>query len=392
MKPGRRSLHAALLALAPLAACNVYDPSLLDAGPADGGGGEACATTCGGKCVDVTTDKSNCGACGKTCANGCVAGLCEADVLVDSRNAPHAIVLDQSQIFFGESSSVQVSVIDKDGKNLQVVTGQAVYPEGLAIDTAFVYWTNLSNLVGVVGQAPKIGGNSVILGKSLPLPSSLAFDGSGMLYVATGTPNKAPNCLPTSYASSVLRCPTTGCYVANGCPTSGGPEVVLTETAVPSGITVAGGALYLTSRTGKWLKTCTLPACGNLTAFSVTLAGPTDVVATTDAVFVADTDGGTIVRCDRITKACATIADSIDQPWRIAVQGNDLYFTAYAKAVKGAAGLYRCALPDCKGGAVKLTAGTSFYGVAADTQYVYFTEEGSTAASSTDGRIRRLAR
>lgn len=391
MNPGRRSLFALAVALQ-LAACNVYDPSLLDAGPVDGGGGEACATTCGGKCVDVMTDKSNCGACGKTCTNGCSGGLCEADVLIDSRNAPHAIVLDQTQIFFTESASVQVSAIDKAGGNLVVVTGQAVYPEGLAIDTAFAYWPNYSSQVGAIGKAPKVGGNSVTLGKSLPFPAALALDANGVIYVTTGTPNKAPNCLPTSYASSVVRCPNAGCYILNGCPTSGGPEVVFTDNAVPTVLTIAGNTLYVTSRAGKWLKTCTLPSCSDLTTFTVTLAGPTDVVATTDAVFVADTDGGTIVRCDRTTKACTTIADTIDQPWRIAAQGNDLYFTAYAKAVKGAAGLYRCTLPDCKGGAVKLTAGTSFYGVAADPQWVYFTEEGSTAASSTDGRIRRLAR
>ncbi|CAN5395813.1 hypothetical protein BH09MYX1_BH09MYX1_25040 [soil metagenome] len=377
------------VALASVCACNVYDPSLLD--PTDGGG-DAC-TTCGGKCVDLTTDPTHCGACGKTCKGTCAASTCQADVLLDGRNAPHMIAVDDTQVFFTEYSAVQITAVDKlTGQNLVVVAGQAVYPEALVLDATDVYWTNANDLVGGIGKAPKTGGGAQ-LGKSLPTPSAIAMDGSGFVYVTTGPTNKAPSCASNAYTFSVVRCPTSGCFVQTGCPTSGGPEVVLTDTSVPSAIAIAGTTLYLASRTGRYIKSCTLPACSDLTEFpNSTLSGPTDLVVTADALFVADTDGGNVLRCDRVTKACVPLAGKIDQPWRMAASGKDLYFTAYGRGVAGAAGLFHCALPDCKGAPQKLASGTGLYGVAVDATNVYFTEEGSTGGSSLDGRVLRIAR
>lgn len=391
----RRSPIALLVGLAAWAlGCNVYEPSLLG-GTADGGS-EACSSTCGGACVDLVSDPKNCGACGKTCKSTCTASLCDPDVVIDQRNAPHAIAVDATQAFFTEYSAVQITGVDKlTGQNLVVVSGQAVYPEGLVLDPTFVYWTNANDKVGALGRAPKIPGPPpppLPLAKSLPTPSAIALDGNGNVYFATGPSNKAPNCLATDYASAIVRCPTSGCYVADGCPTSGGPQVVITESAPPSALVISGTTLYFASRSGKTLKSCTLPACSGLSGFPATLSGPTDVAISSDSVYVADADGGNVVRCDRVTRACAPIATKIDQPWRLAIDGNDLFFTSYGKAVKNAAGLWRCKLPDCAGGPTKLAAGTSFYGITVDAQNVYFTAEGSTAGTSLDGKILRLAR
>src|SRR5579883_1028808 len=54
-------------------------------GPGDGGqdGGNSCPsgqTACSGKCVDVTSDPSNCGSCGLSCEGGaCCASVCVLD-------------------------------------------------------------------------------------------------------------------------------------------------------------------------------------------------------------------------------------------------------------------------------------------------------------------------
>ncbi len=69
--PGRRLALAALaVALAsPLAACMKAEPC---PGP---------LTLCGGACVDASTDRINCGACGVVCGAGsvCAAGRCVLD-------------------------------------------------------------------------------------------------------------------------------------------------------------------------------------------------------------------------------------------------------------------------------------------------------------------------
>ena len=34
-------------------------------------------TSCGGKCVDTSTDMNNCGGCGVVCNTACTAGVCQ---------------------------------------------------------------------------------------------------------------------------------------------------------------------------------------------------------------------------------------------------------------------------------------------------------------------------
>jgi hypothetical protein len=46
--------------------------------------GNACAgTCCGGTCVDILTDESNCGGCGNACAGTCENGTCATDQTCD---------------------------------------------------------------------------------------------------------------------------------------------------------------------------------------------------------------------------------------------------------------------------------------------------------------------
>ncbi len=56
---------------APIAPGDGAAPIDADLGPCDGG-----LTRCGADCVDLVTDKKNCGKCGKPCLIGCSAGKC----------------------------------------------------------------------------------------------------------------------------------------------------------------------------------------------------------------------------------------------------------------------------------------------------------------------------
>ncbi len=368
--------------------CTVYDKSLLV--EASDGGPDACSGTCGGKCVDLSTDPNNCGTCGKACTGACVGGACAADVLLEGRAAPHAIAVDSTQIYFAEYNAVQVVAVDKAGKNAQVLSGQAIYADALVIDASYAYFTTNNDIVGAVGAAFKNGTGAVPVARNVPSPASIAIDGNANVFFGTASPNKAPGCVASDYANQVMKCPLSGCIVT-GCPTSGGPTTVLSESAPITAITIEGTNLFVVSRQGKFVKQCTLPTCTGLVSYTGTFAGPTDVAVTADSLYVTDADGGAILRCDRTTHACASVATGIDQPWRAAAYANALYFTGYGKGVKGAGGLYRCVLPAC-GNVTKLAAGNGVWGLAVDNTNVFFTEEGTTGGTSSDGKISRVAR
>jgi hypothetical protein len=83
MRSFLRALGVGLVVAVQIAACGSGDNSGFDAG-SDGGGGpdvttcSATQTSCGGQCVDTSSDPYDCGACGNACAGGeaCCSGLC----------------------------------------------------------------------------------------------------------------------------------------------------------------------------------------------------------------------------------------------------------------------------------------------------------------------------
>jgi hypothetical protein len=74
------------------------------------GPGETCVNglcvcsgmTCGGSCVNTSSDPNNCGACGHSCHGGpCAGGQCQPLVVYDSTNARiGAIAVDTTHVYF----------------------------------------------------------------------------------------------------------------------------------------------------------------------------------------------------------------------------------------------------------------------------------------------------
>ena len=395
MSSGRSHL---LLALPLLGACSIYDPSLLaavsDAGPTGDAPYDACTAMCNGKCTDSLHDAKNCGACGRVCEGACDDGTCAATVLETARLGPRGIVVDASRFYITNHGSVSIEAGDKtDGSNLVIVAGVAVFPESLVLDGANVYWTNNSNLLGAVGQISQGGGPWYDMARDLPSPTAFALDANNF-YVATGSPNQSPSCTTTSYVNGIITCnKLSGCF-KTGCPATGGPTVLVSATVRPSGVAVDGSTLFWTSRQGKYLKRCALPACSAPeTVIGTGLGGPTDVRVADGYVYVADTDGGAVLRCPT-TGQCATptiITNQQADPLMLAVDATSVYFTNFAKGAIGAGSVVRCTLPDCAGGPVVLAKnGNAPWGLTLDDANVYWVEEGTAGESSSDGRVLRV--
>ena len=386
------------LVLGVLFGCNIYDPSLLtsvsDAGPSGDAPYDACTAMCNGKCTDSLADPNNCGACGRTCEGDCKGGVCAPTVLAQSRFGPRGIVVDATSFYITNHGSVSIETGSKvDGSGLTIVEGQAVFPESLVLDGSNIYWTNNSNLLGYVGQVPSFGGKYYSMAKDLPSPTGLAVDSTNF-YVTTGSPNLSPvPCTATSWVNAVISCSkTTGCYSV-GCASGGGPNVIASDTVRPTGVAVDGSTLFWTSRAGKYLKRCALPACTAPEIVISGLGGPTDVRVAGGYVYVADTDGGSVLRCPT-SGQCATpkvIVNKQADPLMLAVDATSVYFTNFAKGVSGAGTVVRCTLPDCPGGpAVLAKNGNGPWGLTVDEAYLYWVEEGSAGENSTDGLVLRV--
>ena len=100
-------------------------------------------------------------------------------------------------------------------------------------------------------------------------------------------------------------------------------------------------------------------------------------------VYFSDRAGGALYSCP--TSGCGVspklLANNLKDPLLLATDGVTLYATLY----QGGA-IVACTLPDCAGGAVTLASGFSSapYGIATDSTYVYWSEEGSPPAPSSN--------
>lgn len=396
----RRGASPALAAML-LAGCGIYDPSLLtatvtDAGDAGDAPYDACTATCNGECTDILRDRTSCGACGRACEGDCDDGTCAATVLASSRLGPRGIAVDVSRFYIANHGSVTIESASKiDGSDPTVLAGQAVFPESLLLDGTDLFWANNSNIIGMVGRVSQTGGTSYKIARDLPSPTALATDGA-RFYAATGAPNQSTGCASTDYVNAIVTCSkSSGCY-QTGCPSVGGPTVLYTDSVRLTGVVVSGSTLFWTSRQGKYLKRCTLPACASPeTVIATGLLGPTDVRVADGYVYVADTDGGSVVRCPIMGQcaAPAVIVDGQAEPLMLAVDATSVYFTNFAKGVVGAGSVVRCRLPDCAGGPVVLAKnGNAPWGLALDDAYVYWVEEGTAGENSSDGRVLRVTK
>jgi hypothetical protein len=399
----RRAAVLALLA----GGCNVYGPALLLAGPDAGEEAEACATTCGSTCVDLQTDKNNCGACGHTCEAGCSGALCTPTVLTSGLGAPHAILVHGTTLYVANHGGVSVQMMSTlDGTGLKNFAASQLFPDRLATDGTSVFWTADANVAtdpggsigfGSIAQTQCAPGYTYcFLARNLPSPYGIALQGGTIFVTTLDATNNGPTGCAGAWTSSVLSCPaSTGCAVT-ACATSGGPTVLASGQTQLAGIAADAQNVYWADFGAHEVRFCPQPTCaGGPKVFAQIAGSPFDVASDGSRVYFTDRTGGKLYACP--TTGCGgsptVLASGLDDPALVAVDAKSAYVTLYAGGVPGKGAVARCDLPSCSGGAVTVAAGLHApYGVALDSSYVYWSEEGSSGSSSTDGSVSKLRR
>ncbi len=388
--------------------CNVYGPSLLvtaeagvDAQP------DACATTCSGKCVDLQTDKSNCGACGRTCEVGCSAGVCQATVLATGLGAPHGILVNGASLYVANNGSINVQILSKiDGTGLKNFATSQLLPDRLATDGTTLFWTNDSNnphpASGQIEEEAfaqtccncQTNATFCYLVQDLPAPYGIAVQGGNIFFTTTAQTNNAGSGCPTdAWVSSVLSCPTYGC-ATTACNASGGPVVLASNQTKLGGIAADATNIYWADTGAGVVRFCPQPSCTGGPKTFATGTAPFDVVSDGKTVYFTDRGAGTVNACP--TTGCSgsptVLMKGITDPLLVAVDAAAVYVTSYASGAAGKGSIAGCALP-CTSGATTIATGLDApYGVTLDSTYVYWTEEGSAGTASTDGVVSKIKR
>ena len=314
-------------------------------------------TACGGKCVDVSSDAQNCGACGRDCLGGaCQANVCQVATVAQPGGDPYGLALDSTSVYFTTVTTGNVyscplagcgaspttlatglqspSGIASDGKNVYIATltsvlscpvtgcgaSPAVFaanqgdPSVVVVDATRVYWTNHTG--NQVMSCPIAGcaGQPTVISPNETAAEGLAIDGTNAYWTNAFTPG-----------GTVNKCPLAGC---------GGlaSTVLTTGLSLPQSIVTDGKNVYFTVYSGNAVMSCPVSGCGATPTPLITLSGAYDGIAVdgTDLYVVNGFDDGSVLKC--ATTGCpggpTVLATKQGKPGKIAVNARAIYWTA----------------------------------------------------------------
>jgi hypothetical protein len=156
---------------------------------------------CGSQCADVSSDESNCGFCGHNCqGNPCTMGLCQASSIAMALSGRiSGIAVDSTTVYWTEGPPTNAGAYGKPfaGGNA-VPFGAAKDPRGIVVDLTHLYWVDYG--AGSVVSAPLLGGAPTSLvppigdGGVSPGPIAITSDSQNVYWVdsASGSVNQMP--------------------------------------------------------------------------------------------------------------------------------------------------------------------------------------------------------
>ena len=242
-------------------------------------------TTCQGACVDLQTDNANCGECGNVCVV----------------QAP---------------SSARCTV----GRCLVTLATGQLNPEGIAVDSVAVYWTNAgtpSNSAVPDGTVMKVaqGGGTPLILASGPSPGEIAVDGTSVYWANFGT--------YTAHSPS-------GDGAVMKAPLGGGSATALVSAGNPWAIALDATSVYYAD----FRSVCRVPLGGGASVTLVTaesypadIPAPTQLAVDAASVYWTDTFNGLVLKVPIAGGTPTLLAFGQEYPWGIAVDHTSVYWT-----------------------------------------------------------------
>ncbi len=343
---------------------------------ADAGSGYACIacsaptpTPCFGSCVDLTSDGTNCGACGHDCQGGlCLGGLCQPVTLATGLDDPTVIAVGPTGVFwttFPASDAGAVMTCGLDGGPVTTLATETGTPSGIAANTTHVYWADES--IGV--QECAIGGCGA--GPTLVAAGpakDLAIDSSSVYWIQENP-------------GVGLSCPLAGCPV--GADGGAEPTTLFSGQGYTQNLAIDATSIYWSGPPGAFK--CPLSGCpldadgGDAVTVLATTGGYGISVDSANAYW-----GGPVVGllacaiggCGGMPRALAATA----YPFNTVSDGINVYWTDYTSGA-----IDRCAISGCGGQPTVMASGQRPFGIALDSTTIYWTD-------STGGTVSRLAK
>jgi sugar lactone lactonase YvrE len=268
-------------------------------------------------------------------------GCPECTVLVDGLTSGRGIAVDDAFVYFTDQSAGNVGRIQKNGGEGGVLVSAQDSPYDIAIDATHVYWTNYVD-AGAVMRVPKEGGAAETVSTSLR-PRAIAVDES---HVYWGTFDELQGDL---YRRDVML--------------SGSAELIADMSAGIAELALGKGRLYFTA---------------HATSAGATFIAPPKGPPIGAIYYVAL--GGNID-----PQAPPQVATEQAEPWGLAYQPGGRLFWANGDGVGSNDADSIVSLPPGGSPVVITQEPSAPWGVAVDESWVYWTDAIYVAAAPADG-------
>jgi hypothetical protein len=111
--------------------CKACDSGTADC---DGLGVNACE-------VDLTSDKKNCGFCGRACVGSCAMSQCQPLTIASGQSFPRALIVGDGSIFWATSDKLLTAPVSGGAMTLVAQDKAPTNSWELALDATDIYWT-----------------------------------------------------------------------------------------------------------------------------------------------------------------------------------------------------------------------------------------------------------